>query len=105
MRIIGLTGGIATGKSTVSAMFRDLGAEVIDADEIAREVVVPGSPAFLDIQRRFPAVIGPDGQLERAKLAKLIFSSPPDRAALNAIIHPRIHEASHAKKAALAQRG
>jgi len=105
MRIIGLTGGIATGKSTVSAMLRELGAEVIDADELAREVVVPGSPAFLDIQRRFPDVIGPDGRLDRAKLGGVIFSSAQERAALNAIIHPRIHQAFLDKKAALAQRG
>jgi dephospho-CoA kinase len=105
MRIIGLTGGIATGKSTVSAMLRDLGAAVIDADEIAREVVVPGSPAFLDIQQRFPDVIGPDGRLDRAKLAGVIFSSAPERAALNAIIHPRIQQAILEKKAALAKRG
>jgi len=105
MRIIGLTGGMATGKSTVSAMLRELGAAVIDADEIAREVVVPGSPAYLDIQQRFPDVIGPDGRLDRAKLAGVIFSSASERAALNAIIHPRIHQAFLEKKAALAKRG
>jgi len=105
MRIIGLTGGIGTGKSTASAMLRELGAQVIDADEIAREVVVPGSPAYLDIQQRFPDVIGPDGRLDRAKLAGVIFSSAPERAALNAIIHPRIHGAFLEKKAALAKRG
>jgi len=105
MRIIGLTGGIATGKSTVSAMLRELGAAVIDADEIAREVVVPGSPAYLDIQQRFPDVIEPDGRLDRAKLAGVIFSSAPERAALNAIIHPRIHQAFLDRKAALAKRG
>ena len=105
MRIIGLTGGMATGKSTVSAMLRELGAAVIDADEIAREVVVPGSPAYLDIQQRFPDVIGPDGRLDRAKLAGVIFSSASERAALNAIIHPRIHQAFLEKKGALAKRG
>ena len=105
MRIIGLTGGIATGKSTVSAMLRELGAAVIDADEIAREVVVPGSPAYLDIQQRVPDVIEPDGRLDRAKLAGVIFSSAPERAALNAIIHPRIHQAFLDRKAALAKRG
>lgn len=105
MRIIGLTGGIATGKSTVSSIFRDLGAEVIDADEIARQVVVPGSPAFFEIERRFPAMIGPDGRLDRPKLAALIFRQPKERAALNAIVHPRIHQAFLAKRAALAQRG
>ena len=105
MRIIGLTGGIATGKSAVSAMLRDLGTAVIDADEIAREVVVPGSPAFLDIQGRFPDAIGPDGRLDRAKLAAVIFGNAQERAALNAIIHPRIHQAFLEKKATLAKRG
>jgi len=105
MRIIGLTGGIATGKSAVSAMLRDLGTAVIDADEIAREVVVPGSPAFLDIQGRFPDAIGPDGRLDRAKLAAVIFGNAQERAALNAIIHPRIHQAFLEKKAAFAKRG
>ena len=91
MRVIGLTGGIATGKSTVSAMLRQLGAAVIDADQIAREVVEPGTAAFRDIAGRFPEVIGPDGRLDRAQLADRIFASAEDRAALNAIVHPRIH--------------
>src|SRR5262249_38902456 len=86
-------------------MLRDLGAAVIDADEIAREVVVPGSPASLDIQGRFPDAIGPDGRLNRAKLAAVIFGNAEERAALNAIIHPRIPQAVLAKKAALAKRG
>lgn len=105
MQIIGLTGGIATGKSTVSRMFRELGADVIDADQIAREVVAPGSPALIEIQRRFPTVIAADGQLERAKLGTIIFADPKQRGALNAILHPRIHHAFLAKKSELAGRG
>lgn len=89
-RLVGITGGIATGKSTVTNMFRALGAKVLDADEIAREVVAPGSPALLEIKARWPDVIGPDGALDRKKLAAHIFSKPEDRKALDAITHPRI---------------
>ncbi len=89
-RLVGITGGIATGKSTVTHMLRALGAKVLDADEIAREVVAPGSPALLEIQARWPDVIGPDGALDRKKLAAHIFSKPEDRKALDAITHPRI---------------
>jgi dephospho-CoA kinase len=105
MRIFGLTGGIATGKSTVSAMFRALGAEVIDADELAREVVEPGTAALSEIDRRFPGMIAPDGRLDRAKLAGRIFAAPDDRTALNAIVHPRIQQAFIEKAAALARQG
>ena len=69
MRVIGLTGGIASGKSTVSAMLRGLGAQVIDADEVAREVVEKGRPALAEIGRRFPDAIDPDGTLNRERLA------------------------------------
>jgi len=105
MRVIGLTGGIATGKSTVSAMLRELGAAVIDADQIAREVVEPGAAAFRDIARRFPEVIRPDRRLNRAQLADRIFASAEDRAALNAIVHPRIHQVFTKKLAALERKG
>lgn len=105
MRLIGLTGGIASGKSTVSAILRELGASVLDADEIAREVVEPGTPALEDISRRFPGVIGPDGRLDRARLGERIFQDPGERAALNAIVHPRIHQSVLEKTQALAARG
>lgn len=105
MRLIGLTGGIASGKSTVSAILRELGACVLDADEIAREVVEPGTPALEDISRRFPGVIGPDGRLDRARLGERIFQDPGERAALNAIVHPRIHRSVLEKTQALAARG
>jgi dephospho-CoA kinase len=91
MRIIGLTGGIGSGKSTVSAMLRDLGARVIDADEGARAVVEPGQPAFDEIVRTFgPGVRGVDGNVDREKLADLVFSDAGARAKLNAITHPRV---------------
>jgi len=105
MRIIGLTGGIASGKSTVSAMLRQMGAQVIDADEIARQVVEPGSPALAEIARRFPGVMGADGRLDRAQLADRIFADPAERAALNTIVHPRVHQVFVDQTRALAEAG
>jgi dephospho-CoA kinase len=91
MRVIGLTGGIASGKSTVSRMLRDLGAPVVDADQVAREVVEPGQPALVEIARTFGAdMLLPDGSLDRKKLGELVFADPEKRRALNAITHPRI---------------
>lgn len=92
MRLVGLTGGIASGKSTVSEMFRSLGATVIDADLLARDLVRPGQPALEEVARRFPGTVNPAGELDRAALAARIFSGPAERAALNAILHPRIQE-------------
>lgn len=105
MRVIGLTGGIASGKSTVSAMLRELGAEIIDADQLAREIVEPGQPALEEIARRFPGVLTPDGRLDRPKLGAHIFAHPEERAALNAITHPRVRELFEKKTAALEARG
>jgi dephospho-CoA kinase len=91
--LVGLTGGIATGKSTVSAMFRALGAVVIDADVLAREVVEPGEPALAEIAREFgPGVLGPDGRLDRQALGALVFADAGKRKRLEAITHPRIRE-------------
>lgn len=91
MRVLGLTGGIGSGKSTVAAMFRELGADVVDADLLAREVVEPGQPALRGIARAFgDAVIRPDGRLDRGKLAAIVFADPAARARLNAITHPHI---------------
>jgi dephospho-CoA kinase len=93
MRVLGLTGGIGSGKSTVSQMFAEYGAEVVDADQIAREVVAPGQPALQAIKEAFgAAVIRPDGRLDRTRLGGLIFRDPQSRARLNAITHPRIQE-------------
>lgn len=90
-RIIGLTGGIASGKSSVSAIWSSCGAYIIDADTIAREVVQPGRPALFLIRRRFgPDIINPDGTLNRTALGNIIFSDPGSRAALNRRIHPFI---------------
>jgi dephospho-CoA kinase len=105
VELFGLTGGIATGKSTVAAMFREQGAEVLDADLVAREVVEPGQPALEAIALRFPGVVGPDGRLDRAALGMRIFADPAERAALDAIVHPRIQERILAATGALAARG
>jgi dephospho-CoA kinase len=90
-RFVGLTGGIGSGKSTVAAMLRELGAPVIDADALAREVVEPGQPALREIVERFgPEVLTPDGRLDRPRLAAIVFGDPRARADLEAITHPRI---------------
>jgi dephospho-CoA kinase len=90
LRIIGLTGGIGSGKSTVARLIAARGIPVIDADQLAREVTVPGTPALAEIAAQWPDVIGADGQLDRRKLAAIVFSDPPARARLEAITHPRI---------------
>ena len=88
---VALTGGIGSGKSTVSHMLAGLGAVVIDADLIAREVVEPGQPALAEIASVFgTGVICPDGSLDRAALAAIVFANPESLARLNAITHPRI---------------
>ena len=104
MRIIGLTGGIASGKSTVAKMFAALGAPVVDADQLAREVVEPGQPALAEIAARWPQVVV-NGVLDRKALAATIFGNDAERLALNAITHPRIAQASMARMQALAAKG
>jgi dephospho-CoA kinase len=89
---IGLTGGIATGKSYCLKKFAALGVPVIDADILAREVVTPGSPALHLILARFgPSVIAPDGSLDRPVLASIVFSDRTARADLESIIHPEVY--------------
>jgi dephospho-CoA kinase len=105
LRIFGLTGGIASGKSTVSRILRELGASVLDADAFAREVVEPGTPGLAAVVARFPNVLTPEGRLDRAKLGARIFADPTERAALNAIIHPRVGQAFLEKLQALEAQG
>ncbi|MCP3142474.1 dephospho-CoA kinase [Pyxidicoccus xibeiensis] len=105
MHVFGLTGGIASGKSTVTRMLRELGAHVLDADVLAREVVEPGTPGLAAVAERFPGVLGPDGRLDRVKLGARVFSDPAERAALNAIIHPLVRDAFAAKVQALEAQG
>jgi dephospho-CoA kinase len=89
--LVGLTGGIGSGKSTVSAMLAERGAEIIDADHIAREVVMPGTPAWCKIRDHFgPGVLFPDGFIDRKALADIVFADPAKLALLNEITHPAI---------------
>jgi dephospho-CoA kinase len=88
---VGLTGGIASGKSTVAGMFAALGVPVIDTDVIAREVVAPGTPGLEAIAAAFgPEMLLPDGALDRRLLRSLVFDNPARRQQLEAILHPRI---------------
>ena len=88
---VGLTGGIATGKSTVSHMFVECGAHLIDADLLAREAVAPGRPALREIVASFgPGMLAADGTLNRDRLAGIVFKDPTQRARLEAIIHPYV---------------
>lgn len=91
LKIIGLTGGIASGKSLVSGFFKELGIPVIDADIVAREVVRPGKKPWLRIKKIFgPDLFKKDGTLDREKMAKIVFSHPEKRKELEAITHPEI---------------
>lgn len=93
---IGLTGGIASGKSTVAAMLRELGFRVIDADRLAHRLTQPGQPAHDEILREFgPAILDAAGGIDRRKLASVVFSDPAKLARLNSIVHPRVEEALH----------
>ena len=88
---IGLTGGIASGKSTVADLFANLGVPVIDTDAVAREVVNPGEPGLDSVVKQFgPEILQPDGFLDRAQLRKIIFATPEAREQLNNILHPLI---------------
>jgi dephospho-CoA kinase len=88
---VGLTGGIGSGKSEVSRRLADLGAVIIDADAIAREVVEPGTDGLAGVVEAFgPEVLLPDGSLDRARLGDIVFASPEQRGRLNAIVHPRV---------------
>jgi dephospho-CoA kinase len=99
---VGLTGGIGAGKSEVAAIFVSLGALVIDADELARDVVAPGSEGLRMIAERWPEVIRPSGELDRAALAALIFSDPGAREQVNAIVHPAVRALATERAAASA---
>ena len=104
--LVGLTGGIATGKSTVSTILRSLGSEIIDADLLAREVVEPGAPALAQIADEFGRdVLTASGALDRKKLGAIIFANPERRRRLEAITHPAIRERFLARLDALAERG
>lgn len=90
MITIGLTGGIGSGKSTVSSRLAELGAFIVDADLVAREIVEPGQPALAELAEAFDGVLNPDGTLNRAELARQAFATPEATEKLNAITHSRI---------------
>jgi len=106
MRLFGLTGGIASGKSTVATRLAARGVPVLDADAFAREVVVPGSEGLEEIRAAFgDRVLAPDGSLDRKALAAIVFADEPSRKRLNAITHPRIAALTARRSAELLARG
>lgn len=106
MKWIGLTGGIASGKSTVAKILRDLGLPVVDADSLARSVVAPGAKGLIKIAQTFgPEFILPDGSLDRAKMGQLIFSEAPRRLELEGLLHPLIQELKNAERLRLENAG
>src|SRR5215467_7936704 len=106
MNVVGLTGGIATGKSTVAAMLRQLGATVIDADEATRAVEARGTEGLRLLAREFgPGIITPDGDLDRGRLAEIAFKDPEARQRLNAIVHPLVRQWMAERQQEAFQRG
>ena len=103
---IAITGGAGTGKSTVARMFAELGAEVLDADQIARDVVAVGAPAWVELRRLYgPEYFNENGELNRSKLAQLVFADPEERRRLDRLIHPRVEAELKARVAELDRRG
>jgi dephospho-CoA kinase len=101
--IVALSGGVASGKTAVTDRLQTLGAKVLDADQISREVVAPGTPGLSEIRARFgDAILKPDGSLDRRAMRERIFASDADRGALEAIVHPRVHDALRAGAEAIA---
>lgn len=98
---VGLTGGVASGKSTVSTILAELGAVVIDGDVLAREVVAKGTPGLAQVAAAFgPDIVTPDGEMDRAKLAQIVFNDEARRKELEGIVHPLIFERYAALEAA-----
>ena len=92
---LGITGGIASGKSVVASMLRAMGFHVIDADSVAHQLTEPGQPAYQEVLREFgPEVLGTDTRIDRAKLAAIVFGDRGKLDRLNAIVHPRVEEAA-----------
>lgn len=106
MKVIGLTGGMATGKSTVASLLRQLGAKVIDADQIAREILQPGQEAWKEIVAAFgPEILREDNNIHREKLRKIIFQDEKARKRLDAITHPRIRTLAQERMQQFAAKG
>lgn len=101
---VGLTGGIASGKSSAATLFEELGAAVVDTDVIAHELTQPGAGAMAEIRRVFGAAfVAPDGSLERAKMRRLVFNDPDAKAKLEGMLHPLIREQARARIVAAQQ--
>jgi dephospho-CoA kinase len=92
LKLIGLTGGAGSGKSTVAGIFRDLGAAIVDADEASHAVYAPGNPGFDAVVAEFGPEVVRNGQIDRAKLGELVFHDDSARRRLNAIVHPLVRE-------------
>ncbi len=106
MRVIGLTGGIASGKTLVARILKNLGAVIIDADQLAREVVAPGEPAYLAIVGEFgKEILNSNRTLDRKALGKIVFAEPSARRRLEQITHPAIAQRAEQKLAALREAG
>jgi dephospho-CoA kinase len=105
LKVLGLTGGIGSGKSTVARLIAGLGVPVLDADQLAREVVEPGQPALAEVAAAWPEAIGPDGRVARKRLADIVFADPAQRLRLEAIMHPRIQALSDERFGELARKG
>jgi dephospho-CoA kinase len=103
---IAITGGAGTGKSTVARMFKELGAEVLDADQVAREAVAVGAPAWQELRRVYGVdFFHENGELNRSRLAQLVFADPEARRRLDGLIHPRVEAELQARVAELDRRG
>ena len=105
MKLIGLTGGAGSGKSTVAQMFRELGAEVIDADEATHAVYAPGTAGFEQVMAAFGPEYVRAGRIDRARLGELVFHDEDARRRLNAIVHPLVKEWMGARTAEATERG
>jgi len=103
--VLGLTGGIGSGKSTVAGLFAARGVPVIDADALAREVVAPGGTAHAEVAAAWPEAVGADGAIDRKRLGRIVFADPAARRKLEGLTHPRIQAAAEARLAALAEAG
>lgn len=103
---LGVTGGLGSGKSRVAKLFGELGAAVLDADQLSREVVAPGTPGFFAVLEAFGReYLAPDGSLDRRRLGQLVFSDPEARRRLEAIIHPEVVRTMRARAEALERSG
>ena len=103
--IVGLTGNIASGKSTVAALLAAMGALIIDADVLARRAVEPGTAELAAIKARWPGVVAPDGTLDRGALRQVVFADPEARSVLNDIVHPAVARLRDAEIADARRRG